>query len=114
MQQFQSSLLDFFDKLISLVPSQKIARVLLLLCCFVGGYFISMGIGALRDGVGHVAEDLPIAQPVEITILAAGDNLLHDTISKAAKQSDGTYDYKPIYQFVKERISGADIAFVNQ
>ncbi|MCI8336516.1 MAG: CapA family protein [Peptococcaceae bacterium] len=89
-----------------------------MLCCFVGGYFISMGIGALRDGVGQAADELPIVepapQPVEITILAAGDNLLHDTISKAAKQADGTYDYKPIYQFVKERISGADIAFVNQ
>lgn len=118
MQQFQSSLADFFDKIFSVFPSQKIARIILLLCCFVSGYFISMGIGALRDGAEKGVENLPITepapQPVEITILAAGDNLLHDTISKAAKQADGTYDYKPIYQSVKERISGADIAFVNQ
>lgn len=118
MQQSQFRLSVFLDKIFTIFPSQKMARVILLLCCFVGGYFISIGIGALHHGVGTGVADLPIVepppQPVEITILAAGDNLLHDTISKAAKQADGTYDYKPIYQFVKERISEADIAFVNQ
>ena len=118
MQQSQSRFSDVFDKIFSVLPSHKMARIILLLCCFVGGYLISLGIGALRDGAATGGENLPIVdntpQPVEITILAAGDNLLHDTVSRDARQADGSYDYKPIYQFVKERIGQADIAFVNQ
>lgn len=106
-----------FLKIRTLLPVKKTIRGLLLLCCFVGGYFASLGIGALRTGLaGGVPLQTVEQQPqlVEITLLAAGDNLLHDTVSRAARQPDGSYDYKPIYEFVKERIGQADIAFVNQ
>lgn len=115
MQRVQS---DFFHKIFAAIPYPKAARIVLLLFCFIVGYGISLAVGAIGDRAAKPGDLLPITdptpQPVEITILAAGDNLLHDTVSKAAKQPDGTYDYRPIYQFVKERIRQADIAFVNQ
>lgn len=51
--------------------------------------------------------------PATARIVAAGDNLLHNTISFDA-ESGGTYDFKPVYQFIKPVTAAADIAFVNQ
>ena len=53
-------------------------------------------------------------KPVTIRITAAGDNLLHDPISKLAKQSDGTYDYTYLYQHIKKAVEGSDIAYINE
>lgn len=116
MQQSSSHFLDDFFRAVS---AKKIMAGLLLLCFFVGGYVVSLAVGNWQELVSKEENPLlpmvePEPQPVEITILAAGDNLLHNTVTKDAKKSDGTYDFKPIYQFVKERISRADIAFVNQ
>jgi len=52
-------------------------------------------------------------EPEEVTMIAVGDNLLHNTVIKAAKTGDG-YDFKPMYENVRELIESADIAFVNQ
>ena len=56
----------------------------------------------------------PAVQPARVTLVAAGDNLLHNTISFDAEQGDGSYDFRPVYQFVKGMVSAADIAFLNQ
>lgn len=59
----------------------------------------------------------PEPEPVEeasATLVAVGDNLLHNTISWDAQQSDGSYDFTPVYQPVKDLIQSADIAFLNQ
>ena len=56
----------------------------------------------------------PPPKPVSIRITAAGDNLLHDPISKLALQPDGTYDYSYIYQHVKKAFQGSDIAYINE
>ncbi len=49
-----------------------------------------------------------------ITLVMVGDILLHTPVEKAALQQDGTYAYEPIFQHVKEDISAADLALVNQ
>ncbi len=67
------------------------------------------GQGGENSGQGD-----PSPQPVTIRITAAGDNLLHDPISKLAKQPDGTYDYSYIYQDVKKFFQGSDIAYINE
>ena len=59
----------------------------------------------------------PEPEPVEeasATLVAVGDNLLHNTISWDAQQGDGSYDFTPVYQPVKDLIQSADIAFLNQ
>lgn len=53
-------------------------------------------------------------EPVTISLIAVGDNLLHGTVLSDAKTSDGGYDFTPIYSPVTQYIKAADIAFVNQ
>ncbi|MDR2758648.1 MAG: CapA family protein [Spirochaetaceae bacterium] len=48
-----------------------------------------------------------------LTIIAAGDNLLHESIIQAAFR-DGTYNFEPIYAGIRGLIEPADIAFINQ
>jgi poly-gamma-glutamate synthesis protein (capsule biosynthesis protein) len=54
-------------------------------------------------------------QPVHssLTLLAAGDNLLHDTLL-ASSLKNGVYDFSPIYAEVKPLVENADMAFINQ
>jgi poly-gamma-glutamate synthesis protein (capsule biosynthesis protein) len=52
-------------------------------------------------------------QPNYLTIVAAGDNIIHDPILKACL-SDGVYSFDSIYKQIREYITPADIAFVNQ
>lgn len=49
-----------------------------------------------------------------VSIAAVGDNLLHMDIINDAKTKDGGYDFKPIYENIKDQISRADIAMINQ
>ncbi len=53
---------------------------------------------------------------VSITILGAGDDLIHGSIYKQAKQRAGGagYDFAPVYAHVAEEIKSADIAVINQ
>lgn len=50
----------------------------------------------------------------KVEIVAVGDNLYHDQIIKYGINNDGTRDYTSIYEHIKEDISDADIAIVNQ
>lgn len=59
----------------------------------------------------------PIPDPVlptTVRIVAAGDNLLHNTISMGAQLPDGGYDFAPVYQHITDITDGADLCFVNQ
>ena len=50
---------------------------------------------------------------VSIRITAAGDNLLHNTVSYACAV-EGGYDFRPVYEPIRSIIEGSDIAFINQ
>ncbi|MHB8128198.1 MAG: DUF4846 domain-containing protein [Mobilitalea sp.] len=50
----------------------------------------------------------------QVTLLAVGDNLIHIEVVKSGKQEDGTYNYDQLYSNLKEEISSADIAVINQ
>jgi poly-gamma-glutamate synthesis protein (capsule biosynthesis protein) len=49
-----------------------------------------------------------------VTLLAVGDNLIHIEVVKSGKQEDGTLNYDHLYSNLKEEVSSADIAVVNQ
>ena len=59
-------------------------------------------------------EPEPEPEPIAIRITAAGDNLLHNTVSMASALSEGGYDFYPIYENIQKIIAGSDIAFINQ
>lgn len=48
------------------------------------------------------------------TIVAVGDNLIHNTLISAGEQDDGTYDYNSFYENIKPYIEPADVAIINQ
>lgn len=48
-----------------------------------------------------------------ITLLFAGDLMQHQGQIDAARQPDGTYDYAPCFQYVREEVSRADVAIAN-
>lgn len=61
-------------------------------------------------------ESKPVKKPVSITILGAGDDLIHDVIYKQANRRAGGngYDFGPVYQRIADQVRSADIAVVNQ
>lgn len=59
-------------------------------------------------------EPEPEPQPISIRLTAAGDNLLHNTVSFACALAEGGYDFSPVYENVSDIIAGSDIAFINQ
>ncbi len=61
-----------------------------------------------------VVEPEPEPEPISIRITAAGDNLLHNTVSMASELAEGGYDFYPIYENIQKIIDGSDIAFINQ
>lgn len=54
--------------------------------------------------------------PSRVTLLAVGDNLIHDVIywQAQARAADGGYDFLPVYSAVAQEIADADLAFINQ
>ena len=54
-------------------------------------------------------------EPVnEVTIIMAGDNLLHDRLYESGLNEDGSYNYDHLYANIRNTIDGYDIAIINQ
>jgi len=56
----------------------------------------------------------PEPEPIAIRITAAGDNLLHNTVSFDCALENGGYDFSHLYENVAEIFQSSDIAFINQ
>ena len=52
-------------------------------------------------------------EPVTVSLVAVGDMLMHTSASNPALMSDGSYNYDYLFANVKDIISAADIAVVN-
>ncbi len=50
----------------------------------------------------------------KVTLVAVGDNLIHNTMITAGQMDDGTENYNAFYENIKKDISAADIAVINQ
>lgn len=69
---------------------------------------------ATRNGaVTKTEKQLRQGKQTSLSLIAAGDNLIHIEIIKDAKKETG-YDFKPCYSEIKPYIKNADIAFINQ
>ena len=49
-----------------------------------------------------------------VTIVMAGDVLMHDKVIRSGLRTDGSYDFDGLFSHVKNKIGAADIAIVNQ
>lgn len=56
----------------------------------------------------------PTPVPRQVTLLAVGDDLVHGSTLNGGLQADGTYDFNGFYRHLKDEISAADIAIINQ
>lgn len=100
--------------------------VLLILLILFGLFkLIQFGIGALKkDDIPEISEisvqsELSAFGDADLTnskveLLAVGDNLIHNTVYEYAQMEDGTYDFTPIYSFLREEIAAADLACIQQ
>jgi len=50
----------------------------------------------------------------KVTIVAVGDNLIHNTLISAGEKENGTRDYNSFYEDISQYIKPADIAVINQ
>lgn len=50
----------------------------------------------------------------QVTLIAVGDNLIHNTVISAGEQADGTLDYTSLYANIKLDIEKYDISVINQ
>lgn len=59
------------------------------------------------------AEPAPEPEP-EVTLVMVGDILLHTPLAETGELEDGGYDFRALFENMREDISGADLALVNQ
>ncbi|MBQ3436100.1 MAG: CapA family protein [Bacilli bacterium] len=50
----------------------------------------------------------------KLSVIAVGDALIHSTVYMDAKQSDGSYDFKPMLQYIKPIVKDYDLRYYNQ
>lgn len=80
----------------------------------------SPSLTAAGDETSSPVEAIELADPyegVEITFLAAGDNLIHPNIYTDAyyrRTAEKEYDFLPMYENVAKTVANADLAFINQ
>lgn len=54
------------------------------------------------------------AEDPEISLIMVGDILQHTPVAESALKEDGSYDFSAVFSQMKDEISAADIALVNQ
>ncbi len=55
----------------------------------------------------------PAVKP-EVTLVMVGDILLHTRVAESGELEEGGYDFSAVFAWMKEEISSADLALVNQ
>lgn len=69
---------------------------------------------ASSDAVMASSDNVVTEDSSSVRLLAVGDNLIHIQVINSGKQADGSLDYRFLYSNLKDKISAADIAVVNQ
>ncbi|MCL1895103.1 MAG: CapA family protein [Clostridiales bacterium] len=71
--------------------------------------------GAAGQGGGSYSTAAARVNPPTVSFICVGDNLIHEQIWRSrSKEADGRYDFSGLYAPVKELVTAADVAFVNQ
>ena len=68
----------------------------------------------LAPEVREFAEAEPEPEDNTVTLMAVGDNLIHNTIYWSAELEGGGYDFTPVYADIAPIVSDYDLACINQ
>ncbi|MCL2212077.1 MAG: CapA family protein [Treponema sp.] len=88
----------------------KLRLALLLLCNFLI-FSCSTKLSVTSDDPA-AGKSTPLKYT--LSLIAAGDNLFHDSLINSFRMEDGTYDFSSIYDVIKPIVQKADLAFINQ
>ena len=101
--------------------SHRLAAAAPLACCLlaagcggvVGGSVGSSGPGGPATTTTTTTAPEPEPKPVDMTIAASGDFLIHSPVWLRAQQNAGGsgYDFAPMFKMIKPYVKGADLAF---
>lgn len=71
---------------------------------------------AAGDKIGNTEETSASEekQAGEISLIMVGDVLLHTPVAQSGKKEDGTYEFGHLFTHVKDTVTAADLALVNQ
>ncbi|WP_141995146.1 CapA family protein [Bacillus sp. B4EP4a] len=67
-----------------------------------------------ENASSHAHTPVPEQKVTAATIGAVGDILIHDRVYKPARKSNGSYDFNPMFRFVKPYLGKTDITVANQ
>ena len=85
--------------------------IIILLLTFIF-FFLSLNDNENNTIINEVKDDTP--SEYKLTIVMAGDALIHDRLYDAARISNNSYDFKPYLSLIKEKIKDYDLAYYNQ
>ena len=92
---------------------KKLLCVLIAICLLAG----LCACGQPRGEQPEQKAITPITPPEKVVkqvrLVAVGDNLIHDTIIKAGETDHG-YDFRPMYEYIRPLLQGAQIKMINQ
>ncbi|MBQ7203131.1 MAG: CapA family protein [Eubacterium sp.] len=105
---------DFKSYLPVLIP--LIAAIIVVSTLAVSGKVAQKTDGGTTAPTVTQEDVTEVTQPKnsKVTIVAVGDNLIHNTLIDAGKQDDGSLDYTSFYEEIKGYIEPADLAIINQ
>ena len=66
------------------------------------------------DALPAEPEPEPEPESARVTLMALGDNLIHNTVYWSAELPAGGYDFAPFYEAIAPVVSQYDIACINQ
>ena len=81
--------------------------------------FTLVGCGKESEEISNTTPTPKYPRNTAVSFIGVGDNLIHEAIYLEADKNlgttgDGTYDFKPFYEYVEPDIQKADVAFLNQ
>lgn len=103
----------------------KLWKLLLIIAIIVAGVMlfsnkngenIFQKISKKDDNTETIQVHVPEETTTSMSMVMVGDNLIHSSIYKDANRLAGGsgYDFKPIIEFIKEKVQNYDLAYYNQ
>lgn len=95
----------------------KVLRIFIVLIILIIGIYF--GYNKLLNNHNNISSDSKVNvddnnHSTSISLIMAGDNLINDKLYNAAKNDDGSYDFKSMYSYIKDIVKNYDLAYYNQ